>query len=521
MEQFENSPEDQLFELINNNFVDLINNKIDIINKITELVKKPINFNYMHDDESLLAKVCFFVKDLNLWKIIVEHELDFNLPNSIGATPLIVICECIQDIEIWKLISKFKLDFNALTTEHKKITSPFVSACKKITNPEIWKIILSYPIEFTPSKSTYYAPILSVFDMVRDPVIIQLILNKAIESKLDFNLPNCYGFTPAHPLCWKSHSIEIWKIMLEQNINLNIKSNNDSWSIDYNSTPLTVLCNKNNLDLKIWELIFSSIPDLNFTDKNYWSRSPISNAFKYITNFNILKLFVERNVKILDRGLFKLIENPELQTQIKEYYFNLYKNLQIKKITLDSIYTQYLDWVQSDIISKGEIITYKLVNSLDLFVCSQGIGSRGYYMPFAIPEEHSYRSYFQIADNIRDYPNGYFPIGFYNPHQKEINFGLVFNNQFCGNYKLKPLENCLIFNQTIIPCIPKYPTKMVVLVENKKLEPDIIYCVLPWIQIDNLLEELDNKQINLIRTTCDKEFNFEIIKNEDDNMILV
>lgn len=520
--------ETKLFELIENNMINLINNDIPDIDSWINLLNNPIDFNYMQNDTTLLAKFCFFLRNIDLWRIITTHNLDFNYPNSVGATALIPVCEFIRDIEIWKLISKFDLDFNSQTTEPKKITSPFVSACRKVLEPEIWKIILSYQIDFTPSTSSYYAPMLWVFDLVTEPVVFKLILSKAIESNFDFNLPNCYGFTSAHPLCKKNFSIEIWKIMLEQNIDLNVKSNGDMWNTDHNSTPFTTLCTKNNLDLEIWELIFNSGVKINFTDKNYWGRSPLSNAFTHITNFDVLKLFVEQNAESFDKNLFKLIKIPELKTQITEYYLDLYNSLGIKKITCVEVYNKYLDWASIGIVSRGQIYSWKLTSLPDLFVCCQGIGSRGYYMPWVIPQEHNYRTYFQIAsnlssgpNNLHEFANGYFPVGFYNPTQVAIEFGLVFNDQYCGHYKLKPQEHCLIFNQTIIPCIPKYPTKMAVLVENKNFEPDIIYCNLPWVQIDNLLEELQIKQPeNQIETIGGKQFNFQVVKDENDNLII-
>jgi hypothetical protein len=59
-----------------------------------------------------------------------------------------------------------------------------------------------------------------------------------------------------------------------------------------------------------------------------------------------------------------------------------------------------------------------------------------------------------------------------------------------------------------------------VLLENKNFEPDIIYCNLPWVQIDNLLEELQVKQINQIETIGDIQFNFQVVKNGNDNLII-
>lgn len=506
--------EDKLFKLFEDNFINLVNNKITNLDEWINLLNNQIDFNYIHNDTTLLTNFCRLMNNIEIWNIISKFDLDFNYPNSIDATPLIVMCECIKDIEIWKIISKFDLDFNIKTSRPTHIISPFITACKKISDPEIWKIILSFPIDLNNNSISYYSPLLAVFDYIKDPTIIKLILEKAILNNVDFNKPNCYGLTVAHAFCRKNFPIKIWEILLNQSINLNCKSNNDLWNIDHNSTPLTVLCSIDNIDLDIWKLIFEKTTALNFMDKNYWDKTPLSNAFSNIINPEVLKLIINYNIKTLDKLLFKLIKETNLKNDMEIYYNTEYNKLNIKEITTNELYDKYNDWIQNNFNTDGH------VNSEELFVCCKGVGSRGYWMPYKIPD-NPYSWYFQIANNgiggpysLHEYPNGFFPVGFFNPYECEIIFGLIINEKFHGKYKLFPKQKILIFTNTIIPYIPQYGTDMSILMSDKN-EPYIVYCNLPWNQINSLLENLSRFNPHQINTNSDVLFNFRTDKNNN------
>jgi hypothetical protein len=437
----------------------------------------------------------------------MKKNIDFNLKHKYNITPLLIACKTIKDIEIWKLILQKEIDFNIKTTNTKNITSPLIEAMIHIGDIEIWKLILEKNINFNTDNKTYYSPLSSLFENVKNKEIIKLILSK---TNINLNLPNCYGFTPIHSLCSHIYDDDIWNIILQKEVNFNVKSNYDMYNVDNNSTPLLYLFSINKISFNIWKQILER--DLNFYDRNYWSATPLSTSFKNIKNIELLKLIINKVIDNFDKTLINLIKDNNLKQEITDYYNLIYNNLNTTNfLNLDEIYKQFCEYINE-------------TNSVNpLFFIEKSTGTHSYFMTENIlnlcNDNEKYSWMIQIANNgernnFRIYNNGYFPVGFYNPYETEISFGLLVDEQYCGKYTILPKKYVSIFN-SILPFIPYLEKKgpnanmiMLMLSNDNKKEPNIIYCFLPWNNIDNIFNNL-NKIIS-ITTITGKELKFKI-----------
>lgn len=448
------------------------------------------------------------------WKETLEKDFDINyVENNISL--LSKFCKCLENIELWGIILKKNTNFNKKTGYYKDMTTPFTFACKHIVDINIWALILEKCIDFNTYDDCYYSPMMLVFENITNIEILKLILNKA--QDVDFSAKNKYGFTAFHSFCCKISDIDIWKIMLKnKKVNFNSKSNYDMYHVDHNSTPLLMLCCKNNIDIDIWKLILE-FDNLDFNDANYWGHTPLSKAFKNITNIEILKLILDKNIETFDRFNFKFIENKEIKAYLVDYYIKKSKLLlKPNQINLDEIYSKYLAYVNSNFTTNN-------TDSTKLFCCRKSTGTHSYFMPYAFPD-NNYKWCFQIAtggDYCHKFKYVYFPVAFYNPHDEEITCGLLADEQVCGNYTLGPKQAKLIFNNGILPFIPYLEKKgcsanMIVLMKNK-LEPEIIYCNLLWCQINNLLDDLYDTGHVLIMSNNNIHSFFEVISDDNGN----
>jgi hypothetical protein len=140
---------------------------------------------------------------------------------------------------------------------------------------------------------------------------------------------------------------------------------------------------------------------------------------------------------------------------------------------------------------------YKMLENFSennhIFECKKSIGTKSYFTTYKIKmlSNNKYNWTMNIAKQKDSNSYLEFPVGFYNPYNTKIHFGVVIDEQFAGHYSLEPNEIKSLFKDEIYPFIPYSSSvkgndaNINILLENSN-EPLIVYCKLHWTEIENI-----------------------------------
>lgn len=326
-------------------------NKIDEIKKLLEY---GINLDKLYEGKSLLWLCCYNNK-LDILKLLLENGADPNIKNSDfdGETPL--IC-CVNDsrsksIEMVTILLENDADSNIVDGRGR---DALINACsggktnsKCAINIDIIKLLINKGANVQyQSSNKYYSCIGSLFYHECGKCDKISIIKLLLYNNININIKDNNGHSPLYKAI-KYCNINVINFLIDNEADINIKDKNGD-------TPFNIACTENNLN--VVKLLLSK--GYNINTLNYFNQNILFNL-RYDSYFDLVVFLLQNgidiNIKNIDN---KQIFDLDLSPKIKQLLINFKNNKQDFHIIYEDNekvnenipeYSDYLDGISSNL----------------------------------------------------------------------------------------------------------------------------------------------------------------------------